>query len=302
MTDSVEATFSPVADFLVAAQALLPEAAGLSLRLSPQLCRHGGGHYCGGYHGMRPLLLWFGMDTGPSPHKEFFRIAIADAVREGARRVLVSGAADYQLPALVLWACAATGLTPELSVIDLCQTPLRLCTWFGERTGATIETVVGDIAAYRPERPFDLVCVHSFLGYFPPSDWAGLIAGWNRSLAPGGRVILVNRYRPHAPETVGFSAAQADAFQARVLDRARNQGRDIGIDPDQVAAMIADHVEYLVMHALRSVDALTAVFEAGGFRIAALEVDEPDPARAQNSSGPALAGGAEYVKLVAVKR
>jgi SAM-dependent methyltransferase len=242
------------------------------------------------------------MDTGPRPQKEFFRAATEEAVRGGARRVLISGTADYNLPALALWACAAAGLMPEMTVIDVCETPLRLCTWFAERSGVKMETVLGDIMTYRPEHAFDLIFVHSFLGYFPSAAWDRLISAWRGALAPGGRVILVNRIRPNAPQTVGFSAEQAKAFHARLLQEAVRHADEIGVDPERVAAMTDRYAACCVMYSLRSVDALTAAFEAGGFRIALLEVDESESAKSGTSPGPTLAGGAEYVKLVARKR
>ena len=56
-------------------------------------------------------------------------------VGRGPRRVLISGAADYSILAYVLWACRENGLDAEVTVLDRCDTPLLLNTWYAEQGG-----------------------------------------------------------------------------------------------------------------------------------------------------------------------
>jgi SAM-dependent methyltransferase len=289
---------------LALAEALLPEAAARSPAWSRDLCPHADhrGHDCTDYHGIWPFILWFGLATPPQRQKEFYGAALGDAVRAGTRRILVSGAADYNLPATAFWACLAAGIVPELNLLDVCPTPLRLSSWFAERAGLPIETVAGDILDHRAPHPYDAIVVHSFLGHFRPDRWNRLIRAWGDQLAPGGRVILVNRLRPEAPETIRFAPAQTEALRSRFLDEARRRAADLPLAPEALAAMIDGFAAYNAVFSLRSSEYLAGLFDEMGFRVATLAIDPADTIGPQTSPGPTLAGGVAYLKLVAIKR
>jgi SAM-dependent methyltransferase len=290
---------APADFYLTSAADLLPEACALGLAWSRQLCRYvdHSGHDCAAYHGLWPYLLRFGLATGTPRHAEFYR----DAIRGGGNRVLASGAADYHLPATMMWAYAESGATPDLTVVDICETPLRLCQWFGERVGAPIETVTSDILSFQPERRYDFVAVHSFMGLFPPANWGRLVASWYDSLVPGGRVAMVHRLRPDAPELIRFTADQAKDFRARFLRQALRHAAELPVTPEELAALTDGYTAHSVIYPLRSCDELTALFEGNGFKIDSLAVDPIDPTMPATSPGPTLLGGAEYVRLIAVK-
>ena len=54
-----------------------------------------------------------------------------------APRVLVSGSADYSMPAHALWSYQIQGAPLQLDVVDRCETPLVLSRWYAARYGAT---------------------------------------------------------------------------------------------------------------------------------------------------------------------
>ena len=43
----------------------------------------------------------------------------------------------------------------EIHVLDVCETPLRLCRAYAERRGFGITQHVADALAFEPDRPFD---------------------------------------------------------------------------------------------------------------------------------------------------
>jgi SAM-dependent methyltransferase len=289
---------------LALAAALLPEAATRSVGWSRELCRHvdHSGRDCGAYHGVWPYILWFGLATPPQRQRRFYGAALGEAVRTGARRILISGAADYNLPATALWACRAAAIDPRLTVLDICETPLRLSSWFAERAGFAVETVVGDIITYRPAQRFDAVVVHSFLGNFVPEARGQLVRSWWDVLMPGGRVILVNRVRPDAPDVIRFSPAQTESLRARVLAEAQQRAASLAFPPDRVAALIDGFAAHNVVFPLRAPESLAALFADNGFHVHTLAVDSADPVGPLVSPGPTLTGGVDYIELVAIKR
>jgi hypothetical protein len=290
---------------LTLAETLRSPAGALSLGWSRTLCRNvdQSGHNCAAYHGIWPYVLRFGMAHSPQHQREFYRAAIGEAINSSrGRRILASGAADYSLPATLLWACAQAEVTPDLTVADICETPLRLCAWFGKVAGVPLEIAVADILTYRPARPYDIVAAHSFLGYFAPAARGRLVAAWHDLLVPGGRVVLVHRVRADAPDLIRFSASQGKEFYTRFLEQAVRHADELTVTPEALAALSDGFVAHSVFHPLRSGEELAALFEVNGFSVTSLTIDPIDPAGPSTSPGPILAGGVEYAKLVAIRR
>jgi SAM-dependent methyltransferase len=314
MTTSLDASTSG------AGALMLPDepvalSAPLGRALAQRLCRDvvNGGRGCAWFHGIWQYLRVLDLITTPRDHAAFYLQALRGPIRSGQRRMLVSGSADYGMAAYVLWAFAAERAQPDLTVVDSCATPLGLCVWYAERTGAALATEVADILAYRSPRPFDIICTHSLFGHFSPSLRRELLARWHGLLVPGGRVVTVNRIRPHAPKKVRFSDGEAQEFCARVERAAEAMRGRLDLDPRQLADMARAYVagtraqstqgRHLHMgYSLRSTEELTELFETGGFEVDTLAVG-PVAARAMPApAGPTMSGAAIYAQLVAVRR
>ena len=126
-----------------ASGALGPLARALSTTLCHVDPQRGGS--CAWYHGLWQYLRLFDFVTTPRDHADFYRAALLQRFRAGARRVLISGTADYALPACLLWLYRSAGVPAEMTVLDICRTPLRLCEWFADRIDTSIATVAQDI-------------------------------------------------------------------------------------------------------------------------------------------------------------
>jgi SAM-dependent methyltransferase len=278
-------------------------SAPLARTLSATLChvdpRRGGS--CAWYHGLWQYLRLFDFVTTPRDHAGFYRAALLDPIRAGARRVLISGTADYALPACLLWLYRCAGVPTDMTVLDICRTPLRLCEWLADRIGTPIATVAQDILDYRPADAFDLICTHAFLGRFQPAERTALIARWHGLLRPGGRVVTVNRVRPDAPETVRFTADQAARFVERVRQATQCARPPLDVSADALAAMAQAYVAAKRTVPLRSTDELVALFETAGFRIDQLAVGPVEARTLPAPAGPTMSGGAQYARIVAVR-
>jgi SAM-dependent methyltransferase len=277
------------------------ESAPLALWVAERLCRASadGGQSCAWYHGFWQVLRALDLVTTPAHHAAFFAEAFA-ASQKSRPRVLISGAIDYSMLAHVLWACGARGA--EVVVVDHCDTPLFLNLWYARRAGVAIATVRSDILALRGIPPCDIVCTHSFLGQFAPRARRALIEKWRELLAPGGRVITVNRVRSDAGAApAAFSPEQARALREAVLHRAAWLEERLAIAPEQLARGLEAYLAQQRPHPVRSAEEIRALFERGGFALERL-VCAPVAAAPQAPSGPTTPGGAIYAQIVARRR
>jgi len=97
------------------------------------------GHSCAWYHGSRLYIraLGTGQCDMPDTHRAFFERAFRGLAGARAGDLLVSGSADYVMPALILNAYGGAPM-PRLTVVDVCATPLHLIGWYAERHAVTI--------------------------------------------------------------------------------------------------------------------------------------------------------------------
>jgi hypothetical protein len=148
-------------------------AAPLARRLAHEHCWRdpASGESCAWYHGPRLAFRALGLNLGKGP-REQAEIA-AETLRGLApahRRVLLAGSADYAFAA-VLHGCYDAMKAPlALTVVDRCETPLRLMEWYGRRVALDVATVRADLSELDDLGPFDLICADAVLGHFAPRE------------------------------------------------------------------------------------------------------------------------------------
>lgn len=283
-----------------AAEEPLLESAPIARRLAPQLCRRdpATGADCSPVHGTWQYLRILELVTTPREHAAFLRDALARAAPEGRNnRVLISGAMDYSMLAHVWWACDLRRAAAEVTVLDICETPLHLNRWYAEKAGRAVHNVRADVMEFVAAAPFDVICTHSLLSQFEPPRRRAVVERWRQMLEPGGRVITVNRLRPDAGGTsFTYSDAQIDALRHDILRRAMPwQGR-LGLDTEELARDAVSYARHRRIHPVASCDELAGLFEETGFVIEHLSSAPaaPGPLHASETSSDA-----HYAQLVA---
>lgn len=284
----------------------LPESAPIAHRLAREHCRKdpATGEDCAWYHGFWQYMRALGVAKVSGGHAQFLVEALRSAARSGRfPRVLVSGSADYSMPAHVLWAYRTEGAALELGVVDLCETPIALTHWYAARVGARVAGFVSDIVAFESAQSYDVVMTNSFLGYFDLPARARLFDRWARLLRPGGKLVITNRVRPGAGyEPVGFTAEQAQVLRDAVR---REAGQWLGrpaLDPEEVARWADAYSARFRSVPVRSAAEVLELLRDHGFR-----VDRCDSAAAAGRSkggavsGPTTAEAADYVRVVATR-
>ena len=278
-------------------------SAPIAWRLAPMLCHRDPqtGESCSSVHRLWQYLRIMGLASTPALHFDFYRDALA-AVAGDAKslRVLVSGAADYGMLVCVVAACRRSGVEPEVTVADLCKTPLMLNQWYAERVSCRIKTVCSDLADFSDARHFDAICTHSFFSELPTERRKKVIENWRRLLRPGGVAITANRIRPSSgSEAVGFTREQAQEFRATVLRYAESMRTTLEMDPFELAQEAERYAGHRKAFPLRSREEILGLFEGVGFRVDQLSLKSPKAGARPAVSGPTTPGAAEYAYIVA---
>lgn len=280
-------------------------SAPLARRLAPSLCRvdPASGESCAWSHGLWQYLRLMGLVTTPEHQAEFLDGAFA-LVAAGSRspRVLVSGTADYAMLHQALCAFRRRGVEPEVTVLDICETPLELNRWYAGREGARVRTVRADILDYRDPEGFDAVCTHSFFGRFAPQQRPVLVAKWCELLRPGGHAITVNRLRPEGGERVSFAPEQARAFRDLVSKTAVAMRESLDVAPEELAREAERYTARPAMYPVRSREELAGLLQTGGFAIGHFSTEPVRHAAAPGVRGPTLPGDALYARVIAMRR
>jgi len=248
----------------------LHESAPLALDWSKHHCAQANGDDagCAWYHGSWQVLRCLGVFRSIRSDDEFFIPVLAQLIHDGARRILVSGAADYALMARVIAAAGEQAKDLHITVIDLCETPLRLNAWYGEKAGVEVEVIKVDILSHEPKQRFDLICTHSFLCFFDQSDRKRLLQTWWDCLQPGGRVITAQRARTddHQP-VIAYSIDEVTALGDRAYRLARDQYDTQKIDPELARGLAEAYGRYHSTYLIRTAEEIQDLFEGQGFKL-----------------------------------
>jgi len=278
----------------------LTEIAALAREMAESVCRRDPrtGESCAWYHGLWPDLRSVGLGASVSSHAGFFGKAFERMPRRRPR-VLVSGAADHALLATVLSTCGAASIEPEVTVLDQCETPLRLNAWYAARAGRSIATCRDDVFEHTPAAPYDVVVASSFIGYFPPERRLALFGHWRSMLGESGLVAVVNRVRGGDPRTpVTFGPRDAEAFREAAEARLRPPLDEPTLrrQLDRVASYVRKQYAYPVSH-----EDLLATFAGAGLAVTVSTTVTPDDRRSGDIGGVAVASSATYACVVGTR-
>lgn len=174
-------------------------------------------HGCADYHRMWTLVRLLESDGALPAGSAFFDAELPKAARDGTARVLVSGGADTGLMTLAVNACARADVTPEIVMMDRCETPITQCRLFARQIGVAFDGFKGTLDTLDIV-PVDAIVAHSFLAFIPQEARPALFQAWSRHLRPGGRVLMSQRLL--APGAVYDRERPADKIAARRADLA----------------------------------------------------------------------------------
>jgi SAM-dependent methyltransferase len=206
--------------------------------------------------------------------------------------------------ALVLAAFRERGIEPQITVVDMCETPLALNRWFAELESVEIHTHCSDMLSYTSDVPFDLICTHAFLGYFSPAERPALLANWHTLLRPGGAVVIVAPIRPGAAkfEPTGPTPAQAEAFCAVALKRATEMRSVLDIEPEEALRGAQRTASKRRGYPITSIEEIRSLFEQAGFTMQRLFSVLLTAGVDSEVNGPGTSGSTNHAYIIAVRQ
>lgn len=142
---------------------------------------------CQDYHALRGYFLATGTVFGAASGAVQLRSVMADLAR-GRPRVLIAGSADTGLISLV--SNAYEGQPLRATIVDRCNTPLKLCELFAAQRQLEVACVCGDLETFTAPNSYDLIFAHLVLGFMTADERARTLRNWIHSLAPGGKLVL----------------------------------------------------------------------------------------------------------------
>jgi SAM-dependent methyltransferase len=282
----------------------LAESAPIAWAAAPRLCAGDPSAFdcCRWYHQVWQYLRLLGLITSIRVNADFLVATFRDLARDGGYpAVLISGSADYGMLAHLRHAYADRPL--DVTVLDLCDTPLLLNRWYADRHGMTLAARRRDVLEPATDGLFDAVCTHNFLGRFHPDPRRRVVARWHALLRPGGVVVTTQRVEPRlAPESRQEADDRARALRARVAAAVASRTWP-GPDADALGeAAYEGWRRRADSYRVRSTREVTDAFEAEGFDL--LRVDEGGgPAeRFRDRGTPVFSTDSYRMRLVARRR
>lgn len=294
-------TFSPEQASVPLASAVLEQAAALAPALAAQLCASAiGGADCAALHGIWPRLRLLQLAADPDRHGAFYPLALG-ACAAAAPRVLISGCADFGMLATTIAAYRAHAAPLAATVIDLCPTPLLLCAGYGAIAGQPVRTAQADARLFTDEQPFDVICVHSLLTYYPLAGRRQLVRNWARLLRRGGEVVTVTRLQSPAESSVESAAERSERalnFGELAIARSHLSGR-AGAELRARAQRFAAGPRG---HPVGNEVEVRGLFEDAGFVLTRFDVRQLGDARGAHDRINGTARGGVYAEIVAVRQ
>jgi hypothetical protein len=269
--------------------------APLARELAYVLCagNHVDTESCAWYHGLWQYLRILNVVSTPTWHSAWYFGAFAQSFAGNGRlRVLISGAADYSLLAHLAWVrqMQAEPIDLDVSVLDLCETPLVLCRWYGKLAGLNIWTVQEDIRTHIGE--YDLITSDAFLTRFRAEDRLAVLQAWSRLLAPGGQIVTTVRVEPRPSDSaLSGNLSAAARFGNEVRRRAEQLRFMLDREPDEIAVDARIYASRMTSYAYRASSQLRTDLIGSGLVARSADL-APVPGELRPS---------EYVRLVAVR-
>ena len=284
-------------------EATLIAACAEARRIAPDLCETDPdtGESCAWYHGFWPYLHALNVTTRPDHHGAFYTETIGALARAGSRRVLISGSADFNMLQRVFTAFDDADTTPEVVFLDRCPTAVALAQWYAARVGRTVDARVSNILDFA-DGPFDIVCTHSFMGYFTDTQRRQLARKWASLLRPGGKVVTINRVRPGMTEELGFTAEQAKRFAETVRQAALARTPPLDIGADALAEAAALYAANFRIRPISALSVLEHFFADNGFDIERMDGRVVAGYEGKRAAGPTTPDGANYIHMIATRR
>jgi SAM-dependent methyltransferase len=220
---------------------------------------------CRNLHALWPYIRLSRSSTGLERNGSVLETALRSFIGEGLRKILIAGAADTGLLSLVVR--AADDFDADITVLDVCASPLELCRRLASQWSIPVKTVKQDLADLGERQTFDLVLVHGTLHFIAAEKRLNVLVRIHRALRPNGRLVLL--FNTSRPSTI----RKGDKFHVDYAESVVKELRRLAIPlPDSESELVrrlSDHSRQRQERegAFANPDSARQLLEAAGFNI-----------------------------------
>ena len=224
---------------------------------------------CEWYHRAWPYLRLAGVCSNPGWHEKFYRDTLSDAYAHSRERIMICGAADFSMLALVT-DTFQDSRPCHVSVLDACRTPLWACVQYASQIKIRIGVIHSDIrTAQLRAGQVSVIVTDSFLTQFDANTVDQVVRKWHEVLAPKGSVIttvrLVRSERP-------VELPKAESIVEILKEKVGSLELNLGLDSRQMSDLLRQYNKRKRRNFQGSIGDLERSFTAAGFEICSTEV------------------------------
>ena len=278
----------------------LDRLARFSWDWAPRLCQPD--HGCEDYHRSWSLVRLLELGGAMPAGVPFFHRELGALARAGRRRVLVSGGADTGVTTVVVSACRAAGVDPDIVFADRCETTCLQNHLLSRELGLSFDIRQGDIRTIDCA-PVDAIVAHSFLPFFEEPFRQQVIEAWARVIRPGGTLLISNAIADDESQWAPIRDPGKIEARRQTLEQAAMRA---GYEAPTAALMSTTAARFWKATRMRP-PALTQASLCAGLDRAGFEVRAFDPRVRALSEGPSAmvfpgADKRRRAEVVAVRR
>ena len=259
-------------DIIQQLEALMESMCFNAIDIAEQYCDPKQGEpACAHYHGIRFLLHKLGARTTlPCQYEVFYSDLINLIAKENLAgktlRVLISGTADFVVPALVSSAIKESGVAAEVTIVDRCRTPLQFCREAARQFGFTWRYHQSDITNLEFEQRFDLIVTDRLIGHIPPQFRPRIFNKWATLLATEGKLITMVSLRPNGKS----SLEEKQALLRKLEDTEAKYQAEHNYPSQILAQMIASYASTRSGYPIADVPSLKTMMSNSQLKIVSL--------------------------------
>lgn len=224
-----------------------------------------GGQKCSWYHSAWQYLRLLDMVATPDWHEQFYAGNLSQVLLRSEKppKILICGVADYGMLSHVVKALKTLRIYADITVLDICQTPLDACQWYADKHQIKITTVCDSILNFKQENSFDCIVTDEFLTVVNHRMRQPVVEQWNKLLKPRGTVITTALIRENGASSDAATEAQREDYEKRC--RASAIKRAYLVWPklayDEIVTMARKYAENMVNHYFHNEEEIRELFE-----------------------------------------